>query len=97
VSASEDQIAFLKMISARKERARKPNQGILTEGIGSVQLTSSLSYLILQKVNNMFSIKRAKLNWSVQGGQLYRAFPFSETSMSESSPTISKIIFKLLY
>ncbi len=36
-------------------------QGIPTEGEGSVQLTSSLGLLVL---------KRADLNWLVQGGQL---------------------------
>jgi hypothetical protein len=34
-------------------------QGMLTEGEGSVQLTSSLRYLVLQKkVNYIFNIKR---------------------------------------
>ncbi len=46
-------------------------QGILTEGEGSVHLTSSLRYLVLSKVNHIFKIKATGLNQLVQGGQLY--------------------------
>jgi hypothetical protein len=35
-------------------------QGTLTEGEGSVPLTSSLLLLVLIKVNNVFSIKRSR-------------------------------------
>jgi hypothetical protein len=34
-----------------------------------------------KKINKDFNIKRADLNWLVQGGQPYGAFPFSKTSL----------------
>ncbi len=55
---------------------RSHNQGILTEGEGSVQLTSSFSSFC-NKVNNSFSIKSSWPKLVVYGGQLYWAFPFS--------------------
>jgi hypothetical protein len=47
--------------------------GTLTDGEGSVQLTSSLKQLLLiKKRKNTFSIlKAADQNWLVHGGQAY--------------------------
>ncbi len=34
----------------------------------------------VKNIHDIFIIKRAYLNWLVQGGKLYWAFPFSKTS-----------------
>jgi hypothetical protein len=65
-------------------------QRMLAKGKGIVQLISSLSYFVFVKnADNTFNIKGADLNNVVQGGQVYRAFPFSETSLFDLLPCSS--------
>jgi hypothetical protein len=47
------------------------NQGILTEGEGSVQVTFSIGYLVLQNQIIFAISKAADLSRLVQGSQLY--------------------------
>jgi hypothetical protein len=44
----------------------------------------------VNKVRNIFTMKGANINWLVQGGQLYRAFLFSKTSLVIYSGASSK-------
>jgi hypothetical protein len=53
-------------------------QGTLTEGEGSVRLTS---LLFCKKENNFSVLKAAGLKKLVQGGQLYSSFPVSKDSL----------------
>jgi len=48
------------------------SQGMLTEGEGSVQMTSSLSWrVLLKRFKKIYCRKVVLLNRLVQGGQLY--------------------------
>jgi len=76
------------------------NQGILTEGEGSG--TVDLLIRVARFVRKlMFSIsKAADPNLLVQGGQLYRAFPFSWCSLiqySLSECLLSPCVYHHLY
>ncbi len=59
------------------------NQGILTKREGRLSTVDLLiKVACFVKEVKIFSIQKgADLNWLVQGGQLYSAFPFSKTSL----------------
>jgi hypothetical protein len=59
------------------------NQGTLTGGEGSVQLTSKLRYLVLLKEKKISVLKEAIRNLLVQGGQSFSSFPFLKYSLSK--------------
>ncbi len=62
------------------------------ERLSTVELLIREAWFVT-KVNNIFSIKWADLNWLVQGGQLYWAFPFRKSSLV----TLSYILFSSVH